>query len=187
MPAEHRFPDTSIVAGVSAMRVLLSSLWPWLRVSSSFSSLAPRRPRARRRAAPVRLGLELLEDRSVPSAVTVTSVSDDPGDTGSLRYALNHAISGETIDFAADVRTISLSNTLNSAGLTIGVNLTIINDQGVGPVTIDGGRHLTVQRGSSFGPPARPQLANLGDIGDLLVAYPGSQFVGIAAFREAAD
>jgi hypothetical protein len=46
---------------------------------------------------------------------------------------------------------------------------------------------LAVQRGSSFGPPARPQLANLGDIGDLLVAYPGSQFVGIAAFREAAD
>jgi len=121
------------------MRVLLSSLWTWLLVSSSFSSLAPRRPRVRRRAAPVRLGLELLEDRTVPSMVTVTSASDDPTDTGSLRYALNNATSGETIDFAASVRTIDLSSTLN-----IGVDVAITNDQGIGPVTIDGGGQFTV-------------------------------------------
>src|SRR5438132_12030122 len=67
-----------------------------------------------------RLTIELLEDRLVPSAVTVTSASDDPGDTGALRYALNHATPGETIDFAANVRTINLSATLN-----IVVNLAI--------------------------------------------------------------
>jgi len=63
---------------------------------------------------------------------------------GSLRYALNNATPGEVIDFAPGVRTIDLSNTLNTAGLTIGVNLTITNDQGVGPVTIDGGGQFTV-------------------------------------------
>jgi len=121
------------------MRVLLSSLWTWLQVSSPFSSLAPRRPRVRRRTPPVRLRLELLEDRSVPSVVTVTSASDDPSDTGSLRYALKNATSGETIDFAAGVRTIDLSSTLN-----IGVDVAIMNDQGIGPVTIDGGGQFTV-------------------------------------------
>jgi hypothetical protein len=83
--------------------------------------------------------VESLEDRSLPSLVTVTSASDDPNDTHSLRYAINHATPGETIDVAAKVRTIDLSSTL-----TIGVSLTIINDQGVGPVTIDGGGRVTV-------------------------------------------
>src|SRR4051794_37031588 len=87
----------------------------------------------------VRLAVEALEDRSVPSVVTVTSTSDNASDAGSLRYALANATLGETIDFAADVRTINLSSSL-----TIGVNLVITNDQGVGPVTIDGGRQFTV-------------------------------------------
>jgi hypothetical protein len=121
------------------MRVRLSSLWTWLLVSSSFSSLTSRRPRVRRRTPQVRLGLEVLEDRSVPSVVTVTSASDDPTDTGSLRYALNNATSGEIIDFAAGVRTIDLSSTLN-----IGVDVAITNDRGAGPVTIDGGGQFTV-------------------------------------------
>jgi len=86
----------------------------------------------------VRLTLEVLEDRSLPSIlVTVTSASNDPNDTSSLAYALNNATPGEIIDFAPDVRNINLGN------ITIGVNLTITNDQGVGPVTIDGGVSYT--------------------------------------------
>ncbi len=81
----------------------------------------------------MRLAVERLEDRCVPSVVTVTSATDDPSDRGSLRYALNNATPGEVIDFAPNVRTIDLSNTL-----TISVSLAITNDQGVGPVTIDG-------------------------------------------------
>jgi predicted outer membrane repeat protein len=88
--------------------------------------------------------LEVLEDRSTPSLVTVTSVSDDPSDSGSLRHALANATPGETIDFAPNVRAIRLSNTLNTTGLTIPVNLSIINDQGFGPVTIDGGGNFIV-------------------------------------------
>jgi hypothetical protein len=107
--------------------------------SASQRSATASRPAFRR----VRLAVEVLEDRSMPSVVTVTSTSDNPSDTGSLRYALNNATPGEVIDFAANVRTIDLSNTLNAAGLTIGVNLSITNDQGVGPVTIDGGGHFT--------------------------------------------
>jgi len=116
----------------------LSFLLRWFgrsKPSTNVSRLAFRR---------VRLAVEVLEDRSLPSMVTVTSTSDDPSDTGSLRYALNNATPGESIDFAPNVRTIDLSDTLNSAGLAIGVNLSIINDQGVGPVTIDGGGQFTV-------------------------------------------
>jgi predicted outer membrane repeat protein len=87
----------------------------------------------------------VLEDRCTPSSlVTVTSASDDSNDPGSLRFAIDNAVPGETIDFAPDVRTIDLSNTLNTAGLTIPVNLSIINDQGVGPVTVDGSGNFTV-------------------------------------------
>jgi len=116
-------------------RSFLSRWFGRSKPSAAVSSRAFRR---------VRLAVEPLEDRSVPSVVTVMSTSDDPTDTGSLRYALNNATPGETIDFAADVRTIDLSNTLNTVGLTIGVNLTITNDLGVGPVTIDGGGQFTV-------------------------------------------
>src|SRR5436190_17937310 len=65
---------------------------------------APRRP------CGLRLALEWLEDRRVPALVT--SKSDDAADTGSLRYALEHAAAGETVSFAVG-GTIQLSATLN--------------------------------------------------------------------------
>ncbi len=44
------------------------------------------------------------------SVCTVTDNSDSPTDTGSLRYAINNAPSGTTIEFARSVTNISLSN-----------------------------------------------------------------------------
>jgi hypothetical protein len=55
----------------------------------------------RRRSARPRL--ELLEERSLLSTWTVTDNSDSPTDTGSLRYAIQNAPSGTTIDFASTV------------------------------------------------------------------------------------
>jgi hypothetical protein len=113
----------------------------WRRWSAQPARTAAKTIAAGRRYRPF---VEVLEHRCLPSLVTVTSASDDPSDSGSLRYALNNAAPGETIDFAPNVRTIDLSSKLNTTGLTIPVALSIINDQGIGPVTIDGGGVLTV-------------------------------------------
>jgi hypothetical protein len=89
--------------------------------------------------------LEEFEARVVPTTVTVTSATDDPTDTGSLRYILEHATAGEMIDFASTVRSITLSTQsgANTTGLVIGTDVTIVNDQGSGSVTIDGGGATT--------------------------------------------
>jgi uncharacterized repeat protein (TIGR01451 family) len=79
---------------------------------------------------------EWLEERLTLS-ITVTSTGDSG--TGSLRAALAAVPSGGTIDFAAGVRNINLT-----AGLEIATNVTIVNDQGVGSVTIDGGNQVTI-------------------------------------------
>jgi len=97
----------------------------------------------------VRPLLERLEDRLTPSPLfTVTDNSDSAADTGSLRYALTNAakLSISTIDFDlsnAASHTITLSSS-NTTGLVIANNLTITNDLGDGPVTIDGGGQFTV-------------------------------------------
>ncbi len=124
--------------------------WRWLVWNemhmSSWNILRWLQPRAAgvfyrwrpQRRYTVRLRLEQLEDRLTPSPVTVTS-SGDSG-PGTLRTVLAAAISGEVIDFAANVRTIDLT----SAGLTVGTSVTIQNDLGTGPVTIDGANQFTV-------------------------------------------
>jgi predicted outer membrane repeat protein len=94
-----------------------------------------RQPLRRRGECP---RLEQLEDRITPSTITVTSSADSGANT--LRAALAAATSGQVIDFAANVRTIDLT----SAGLTIATGLTVQNDLGTGPVTIDGGGEFTV-------------------------------------------
>ena len=104
----------------------------WLVRSRQSYRLRPTRRSARR------MYLEQLEDRLTPSTTTVTSNADAGANT--LRAALAAANSGDIIDFAANVRTIDLT----SAGLTIGTSVTIQNDLGTGPVTIDGGGHFTV-------------------------------------------
>jgi hypothetical protein len=116
---------------------MFSSQWQKL-VGKMFRSVHTRRTAPRMARKPFRLALEPIEDRIVPNTVTVMDSSDNPSDTNSLRYILAHATSGETIDFAPDVRTIDLSTLYNTSGLTISKNVIITNDQGTGTVTIDG-------------------------------------------------
>ena len=68
----------------------------------------PAGPTHSTRAASARL--EALEERTLLSVWTVTDNSDSPTDTGSLRYAINNAPSGSTIEFAQSVKSITLIN-----------------------------------------------------------------------------
>jgi hypothetical protein len=112
-----------------------------MSLSSALQKLFGRNARSARRRqkrrSPERLRLERLEDRLTPST-TVTSSADSG--TGSLRSILAAAVSGEVIDFAANVQTINLT----SDGLTIATNVTIQNDLGPVPVTINGNGEYTV-------------------------------------------
>src|SRR5262249_33837541 len=75
-----------------------------------------------------------------PPTWTVTNDSDDPDDTGSLRYAINHALDGTTINFAASAQgTITLIH----GALEITTNLDI-EGLGVSALTIDGNNATTV-------------------------------------------
>jgi hypothetical protein len=78
--------------------------------------------------------LELLDDRIVPSTLTVTS-SFDNGAVGTLRYEIGKAHNGDTIKFASklDGQTIGL----NGSELDIAKSLTI-QGPGAGQLTIDG-------------------------------------------------
>jgi hypothetical protein len=97
---------------------------------SATASAARRRPPRRSRPR-----LEALEDRWAPAALwTVSDASASASDPQSLRFALGHAQQGDTIDFAPWVRSIGLC-----AGLDVRTNVSIVNDQGSGPVSIDGG------------------------------------------------
>jgi titin len=83
------------------MSPVLSRLLSWV-LSDSAKSSPRRRPRreARRRFALSRPQLEVLEDRSLPSAYVVTTTANDG--TGSLRDALNQVNAGHynEIDFS---------------------------------------------------------------------------------------
>jgi hypothetical protein len=95
-----------------------------------------RRPSPSRRYRP---RLEALEDRLAPALLwTVTDGGDSVFDPQSLRFAMLLAQPGDTIDFAPAVRKISLGS-----GLEVRTNVSIVNDQGTGPVTIDGGGAVT--------------------------------------------
>jgi hypothetical protein len=78
--------------------------------------------------------LEALEDRTVPSTLTVTSPLDD-GSSGTLRSKLAAAAPGDTIQFANQLRDQTLI--LNSQ-LAIGKNLNI-DGLGADKLTISGG------------------------------------------------
>ncbi|HVX09977.1 MAG TPA: DUF4214 domain-containing protein [Pirellulales bacterium] len=107
--------------------------------------MPPRRSRTKRRAgrrAPARHArrvvhpLENLEERLVLATLTVTDNTDNPDDTGSLRYAINHFASGDTIQFDASLagKTIGLTE----GQLDISQNVTIIGPAVDNQVAIDG-------------------------------------------------
>lgn len=82
-----------------------------------------------------------LCSRTVYAATyTVTDTSDSTTDTGSLRYAINTAVDGDTINFAPNViGTITLTN----GTLTINNSVTITGP-GVGLLTISGNNTVPV-------------------------------------------
>src|SRR5271155_4140438 len=88
------------------------------------SSRTTKRPASTRR-----LALELLEDRLTPNTFTVNDLNDAVGSASdvTLRYAINTAQNGDTINFAV-TGTITLSSPL-----TIGTNVTIT---GPGPANL---------------------------------------------------
>jgi hypothetical protein len=96
---------------------------------------------SRRRPGGAGLRLETLEDRYLPSTVTVTNLSDH--DPGSLRDALAQTVDGDTIEFAPDVRgVIMLTGT--ELSVTHGVS---VFGPGAAQLAVSGGaasRVLTV-------------------------------------------
>jgi hypothetical protein len=92
-----------------------------------------RRPASRAAARPApRLALEYLEDRTLPSTLTVTNLNDSGA--GSLRSELAQGQDGDCIVFARRLRgTI----TLTSGELQVGQNVTI-QGPGAGRLTISG-------------------------------------------------
>src|SRR6516225_9935170 len=70
----------------------------WDRIA--YLTTRPRAERVYRRGRSP--GLEVLEDRNLPSTFTVNHLADDlvgSGLNGSLRYCLNQAANGDTITF----------------------------------------------------------------------------------------
>lgn len=96
--------------------------------------------------------LEALEDRTVLSTFAVTSSADDVNQAGTLRYAVAHASSGDTILIAADLKNNPI--VLMHGELVLNSDVTI---RGVGNVSetisggglsrlfeIEGGAHVTL-------------------------------------------
>jgi hypothetical protein len=110
-----------------------SVMWPaeWLRTGKQNGSAS------RRRA--VRTTLESLEDRCVPSTLSVTNNLDN-GSVGSLRYEIAQAKKGDTIVFAPslDGQAIKLTGELY-----LNKSLTVAGP-GAGELTVSGGGYTRV-------------------------------------------
>jgi hypothetical protein len=100
--------------------MFLSSWFPWrlARHDKGRSRYSPS-PRLRRRST--RLACEQLEDRTVPSTLTVLNSLDSGA--GSLRDTIKHADSGDTILFAPSLNGQTI--TLTSDELAISKSLDI--------------------------------------------------------------
>ena len=111
------------------------SLTSWLR-----RRLRPTQPIRRHARLAFRPHLEILEDRLAPAQFTVTNLTDDPINTGSLRYAVNQANTNgqdNTIQFAVG-GTIVLGSQLELS--SSGHNVTI---DGAGQDVTLNGKGLT--------------------------------------------
>jgi hypothetical protein len=108
-------------------------LFSWLHKRLTGQSQTRRTP-ARKPTPRFRPQLEALEDRLVPSTLTVTNNLDD-GSAGSLRYEIGKAHNGDTIKFAPSLDGQRIE--LNGSELDITKSLTI-QGPGAGQLTIDG-------------------------------------------------
>ena len=95
---------------------------------------------------------ERLEDRALLSSIfTVTDNGDSSMDTGSLRYAINNATSGSTIEFASSVTSpITLVNGVLNIATDLDIegpganNLTITGNNTSGIFSVAGGTTATI-------------------------------------------
>jgi hypothetical protein len=112
------------------------SFLSWLRNRKTSEPTTRNRPRgATPRPSPFRPRLEALEDRWLPSTLTVTTNLDTPFTDGSLRGEIAAAAPGDTIAFANTLN----GQTINLGGeMVINKNLTI-QGPGAGQLTINGG------------------------------------------------
>src|SRR5215469_9922960 len=108
----------------------------WARSLAAYLKPRPRRPirRALRQHQAPRLRLEALEDRTVPSTLTVTSAADD-GSAGTLRAAIAGSSSGDTVNF--DPGLAGQTITLTGGELAITQSLTIVG-LGADQLTVSG-------------------------------------------------
>jgi hypothetical protein len=105
-------------------------------------------PNVRQRPVRCRLRVEVLEDRTLPSTLTVTSLADSG--TGSLRAEITAAQSGDTIDFAA-----GLTGTINLQSPLPALNANVdIQGPGAGQMTVEG-------EGFTVGSAANVQISGL--------------------------
>ena len=112
-------------------------LFSWLRdrVGADGPAQSARPQRSKSRPAPrVQLRLEALENRCVPSTLTVLNINDSGA--GSLRADIAAAHSGDTIAFAPSL--VGQTITLTSGELLVNKNLTITGP-GAGKLTVSGG------------------------------------------------
>jgi hypothetical protein len=86
-----------IVTQTTTLQETIMRAFSWLRDRTEVGRRSVERVRAKAKLAS-RLGLQVLEDRSVPAVVPVTSVLDD-GSPGTLRWAVSRAGDGDTIQF----------------------------------------------------------------------------------------
>jgi hypothetical protein len=100
--------------------------------------------RPARKVRAYRPRLEVLEDRALLSTYLVDHMADDTvgtGLSGSLRYAITHAVNGDTITFG-------VTGTINLTGALPGVGNISINGPGADLLTVrrDTGQALTLLR-----------------------------------------
>jgi hypothetical protein len=122
---------------------MLSFLPQWWQ--GQVCSSRGRRRRPTRRLA-WRPSLEILEDRTAPSTIPVFRSGDDNHQPGTLRWAVAHARSGDTIVLSSDL----LTNTplmLTQGELVLNQDYLTIVSAGIfanSPVTVTGGGHSRV-------------------------------------------
>jgi hypothetical protein len=113
------------------------------------------RGRGRQRRAP---SFEVLEDRLVPSTLTVTDTSDNPADSGSLRYAISQLGSGSnTINFASNLAGQTITLTHGQLEIDHDVTITGPTNRALQQVTISGNTQTRI----FFIPVATVEIVNL--------------------------
>jgi hypothetical protein len=172
-------------------------LGTWLKAMKRTAALGARaRPGAkRRRPHRVALRLEALEDRTVPSTLTVTSAADD-GSAGTLRAEIAAAVSGDTINFDPSLAGQTITLTSGELAITksldiegLGANQLAVSGNGASRVfdisrgvtaaiddlTISGGR--AVGQGGGILNAGTLTLAHVIVSHNQVVGLPGAPFV----------